>query len=188
MGNKVEIKPTVLGRKNAEYQRLRDSGIAEERIDERIAEDAGVFGIKLDDYKGRLAEIGRKTGSGKRAALKEKKGRVQAKHLTVSSFLNEIKTTGNTDLAAFQTSLTELADEAENWVLMTAVGKDEKSGEVLFTINDSGWNDGSNRSNQYSDRPQMVGKSGKHVNHPYLIRTPEPEAETAPEPVEQATG
>jgi len=166
----VEIQPTVLGRKNAEYARLREKGIAEERVVERMAEDAKVFGVTLEDYQGRLAEVGRKTGDGKRAALKARKEAVQAKHLEVCSFLNEVITTGQTDLAAFQTSLKELAEKADGWVLMTACEKDGSTGEGLFTINDSGWNDGSNRSNQYSDRPQMVGKSGKHVPHPFLIR------------------
>ena len=49
---------------------------------------------------------------------------------------------------------------------MTTAGKDEATGEILFTLNDSGWSDGSRR-NQYSDRPQMA--KGKIVKHPFPI-------------------
>lgn len=173
----VEIQPTVLGRKNAEYARLRDKGIAEERVVERMAEDANVFGVTLEDYQGSLAEVGRKTGEGKRAAQLVLKGDIQGKHLEVCSFLNEVITTGQTDLATLQITLKELAEKADGWVLMTACEKDGATGEGLFTINESGWNDGSNRQHQYSDRPQMVGKSGKHVPHPFIIRgTEQPES------------
>lgn len=176
MTKKVVISPTVLGRKAAEYGRLRVAQVAEERIEERIVEDAGILGIKLEEYKAQLAEIGKKSVAGKRALLKERKGKIQALHLTTTSFLNEILLNGTTDLPALQSNLKELAEEAKGWVLMTAVDEDKSSGSVLFTINDSGWEDGSNRSNQYSDRPQMVGKSGKRVIHPFQIHgtTPDP--------------
>jgi len=165
----IEIQPTVLGRKNAEYARLIKGSVAQERIVERMAEDAIVFGVTLEDYQARLAEVGKSHGESKRAAQAVLKGEIQGKHLEVTSFLNEIITTGQTDVPALQVALKELAEKSDGWVLMTACEKDGATGEGLFTINDSGWSDGSNRQNQYSDRPQMVGKSGKHVPHPFKI-------------------
>jgi hypothetical protein len=134
-----------------------------------MEEDAAMFGISLDDYKGRLAEIKNKSTTGKRAELKEKKAAVQKAHLNVCGYLNEIVTTGKTNTAELRTALKDLGSLSNGWVLMTAVGKDSVSGENLFTINDSGWADGSNRQNQYSDRPQMAGKSGKIVPHPFVF-------------------
>ena len=165
----VEIKPTVLGRKRAEYKRLEVASVDKERIEQRMTEDAAMFGITLDDYKGRLEAMQNRSTTGKRAELKEKKMAVQKLHIDVCSRLNEVITTGSTDIAELQTALKDLGSLTDGWVLMTAVGKDEGSGENLLTINDKGWNDGSNRQNQYSDRPQPVGKSVKGTNPPFEI-------------------
>ena len=160
----VVIKPTVLGRKLAEYTRLKDANVPTDRVETRMAEDAEMFGITLDDYKGRLAVLKDKSTTGKRAELKVKKERVQALHQDINSRLNEIMVTGSTDLAELQTALVDIGSLADGWVLMTAVEKDEPSGHCLFTLNDRGWNDGTPRQNQYSDRPQPVGKSVKGTN------------------------
>jgi hypothetical protein len=160
----VAIKPTVLGRKLAEYKRLEDAKVPADRVTARMEEDAQMFGITLEDYRSRLAELKNKSTTGKRAELKEKKSAIQTLHMDICSRLNEVIVTGNTDVAELQTALKDLGSQGDGWVLMTAIEKDEPSGECLFTINDRGWNDGSKRQNQYSDRPQPVGKSVKGTN------------------------
>jgi hypothetical protein len=153
-----------LGRKVKEYDRLREKGISEEKIQSRMA-DALIFEVDLDVYLKQIADHKSKEPS-KRAIKELKLKAVQDKHMTICGFLNEIITTGNTDLFKFQTALKDTAQEANGWVLMTTAGKDETTGEFLFTLNDSGWSDGSRR-NQYSDRPQMA--KGKVIKHPYPI-------------------
>ena len=178
----AEVKmptPQQLGRKNAEYKRLKDANIDEKRLMARMAEDAQVFGIPLDLYQKALSEIGTKTGEGKRAALAAKRLAVTGEHQTVASFLNEAIVNGQVGGVAvpeFQSALQSLASQGENWVLMTAFEKDAGTGAILCRPFDGGWNDGSNRSNQYADRPIMTGKSGKRVEHPFLIHGAEPES------------
>ena len=170
MDKTTQVSANVLGRKAAEYNRLLEAGTAVDRVLERQREDATVLGVALDEFLTLLEpHMEKKRGGGKRAAAKVKREAVGAKHLEVCSFLNEAIMTGSTDVAQLQTALNELGEEAEDWVLMTAVRKDEQSGQILFTINDSGWHDGSNRTNQYADRPQMVGKSGRHTIHPFQV-------------------
>jgi len=152
-----------LGRKVKEYDRLREKGISEDKIQSRMADDALMFEVNLDAYLKQIADHKSKEPS-KRAIREQKRQAVQDKHMSMCGFLNEIITTGKTDLIKFQIALKDTAQEADGWVLMTAAGKDEVTGEYLFTLNDSGWSDGSRR-NQYSDRPQMA--KGKVVKHPY---------------------
>jgi hypothetical protein len=165
---KQEVQPKLvsisrLGRKVKEYDRLREKGISEEKIQSRMADDALIFEVDLDNYLKQIADHKNKEPS-KRTIREQKRKAVQDKHMTMCGFLNQIITTGKTDLLKFQTTLKDTAQEANGWVLMTTAGKDEVTGEILFTLNDSGWSDGGRR-NQYSDRPQMV--KGKVVKHPY---------------------
>lgn len=154
-----------LGRKVKEYDRLREKGISEEKIQSRMADDALIFEVDLDVYLKQIADHKSKEPS-IRAIKEQKRKAVQDRHMAVCGFLNEIITTGKTDIRKFQTTLKDTAQEANGWVLMTTAGKDDTTGEILFTLNDSGWSDGGRR-NQYSDRPQMA--KGKVVNHPYPL-------------------
>lgn len=173
------ISPTVLGRKAAEYRRLGQAGKSAESIAERQKDDADVEGIPFDEYLSMLAPYG-ESKQRKLEARRSKRETVMARHLSICSFLNDVVLNGTTDLAQFQTALKELGAEADDWVLMTAARKDETSGEILFTTNDSGW-ENNGRANRYADRPQMVGKAGKVVLCPFPIREPEAVAPEEPE-------
>jgi len=170
-----------LGKFAATYKRLREAG-REDRIEDRMRDDAIVAGVPYEDFVAQIEAHLAKKPAGKRALNELKREDVRARHLEVCGFLNQIILTGQTDVAAFQEVLGGLATEADGWVLMTASRKDKETGQFLFTINDSGWHDGSNRKNQYSDRPQPVGKSKRHTNHKFPVRTePEPEPDVAAE-------
>lgn len=163
------ISNHTLGKYAAKYKRLQEAG-REDRIPAAMEDDAIAIGLPLDEFTAQFETYTATKPVGKRALKNAKRETVRDRHLTVCSFLNEVAITGATDVAEFQTALNTLATEADNWVLMTAVRKDKETGQCLFTINDSGWHDGSNRQNQYSDRPQPAGKSKRHNLFQFPIR------------------
>jgi len=163
------ISNHTLGKCAARYKRLREAG-REDRIAASMEDDAIASGISLEDFTAQLEVYTSAKPVGKRTLKKAKTETVRDRHLAVCSFLNEVVITGATDVAEFQNALKALATEADNWVLMTAVRKDKETGEFLYTINDSGWHDGSNRANQYSDRPQPAGKSKRHNIFQFPVR------------------
>ncbi len=166
-----------LGKCAAKYKRLREAG-REDRIPSAMEDDAIAYGVPLEEFASQFESYTATKPAGKRALKALKRDAIRERHLAVCGFVNQIILTGQTDLAEFQTALNDLATESDGWVLMTAARMDKKSGASLFTINDSGWHDGSGRQNQYSDRPQPAGKSKRHVVHKFPIRTePEPESE-----------
>lgn len=76
-GNTVIISSTVLGQKRAEYQRLTDKGIAEDRILERMTEDSLQFGITLENYKSQLDNLKSKSSGGDQIEEKRKEHTVK---------------------------------------------------------------------------------------------------------------
>lgn len=64
-GQVTVVSATVLGLKRAEYARLKDKGITEDRITERMTEDALQFGLTLDNYQSQLDSLTRR-GSGEK--------------------------------------------------------------------------------------------------------------------------
>ena len=67
-GEVTVVSATVLGQKRAEYARLKDKGIAEDRITERQQEDALQFGLTLDNYQSQLDSL-RARGSGEKLEI-----------------------------------------------------------------------------------------------------------------------
>lgn len=63
----VEIAPTVLGRKRAEYANLAKlDGITDKVIKDRMQQDAKLFGVTLKQYTEQLDALNKKSTSGKR--------------------------------------------------------------------------------------------------------------------------
>lgn len=165
-----------LGKCAARYKRLREAG-REDRVEASMEDDAITFGVPMETFVAQVDAYTATKPVGKRAFKALKREAIRDRHLVVCGFINQIILTGQTDLAEFQTALSDLATESDGWVLMTAARKDKESGTNLFTINDTGWHDGSNRQNQYSDRPQPAGKSKRHIVHKFAIREDAVDAE-----------
>lgn len=93
-GNTVVISSTVLGQKRAEYQRLTDKGIVEDRIAERMNEDAMQFGITLENYKGQLDNLKSKSSGGEaiEERRKEHTGKLQQSLLEFCGYNNGVLT------------------------------------------------------------------------------------------------
>jgi len=93
-GNTVIISSTVLGQKRAEYDRLTTKGVTEDRIIERMTEDALQFGITLENYQGQLKNLKSKSSGGD--AIEEKRKvhtkQIQAQYLDFLGFNNGILT------------------------------------------------------------------------------------------------
>lgn len=171
----MKLSAYNLGRKAAEYKRLREAGATDERIVERQTEDALVFGVALDDFLTALEPHANKVKTSKKELAKAKEETVNTAHREVCGFLNQIAIEGTTDVAAFQTALQSLGAEAEGWVLMTAVSRDKKHKQCLFTLNWSGWQG----RRYYADRPQPAGRKGTHRIEPFPIRQDTQEVESA---------
>jgi len=170
----------TLGKCAARYKRLREAG-REDRVEASMEDDAIANGVPIEDFVAQLNAYTVTKPMGKRALKTVKRDAIRERHLEVCGFINQIILTGQTDLAEFQTALNGLAAESDGWVLMTAARLDLDSGTALYTINDSGWHDGSNRQNQYSNRPQPAGKSKRHTIWKFPIRDAAPETDAAAE-------
>jgi len=91
-GNTVIISSTVLGQKRAEYQRLKDKGIAEDRITERMTEDALQFGITLENYQTQLNNLKSKSSGGEQIEEKRKEhtAKLQSEFLDYLGYANGV--------------------------------------------------------------------------------------------------
>jgi hypothetical protein len=79
-GLTVVISSTVLGQKRAEYARHKEKGMTEDRIIERMTEDAQLFGVSLDKYREMLNAL--KSRGNKGEDLDEKRKEHTDKILT----------------------------------------------------------------------------------------------------------
>lgn len=182
-GEATKISATVLGQKRAEYERLNTKGITQERIDERMGEDALQFGITLDQYKAQLESLkARGSGSNLEATRAEHILQLEAQYLEVVGYLNGLlkadidKADNIADwLKGFQTSAKALQCSLSNSDFTSRRGKqswmvmlhspvyntitDKPISKGLFSPFVGGWTDKGRNYDQYGIRMQAGGSA-----------------------------
>jgi hypothetical protein len=210
-GVTVVISSTVLGQKRAEYARHKEAGLTEERILERMTEDAALFGVSIEQYKGMLSNL--KSRSVKGENLDE----ARAKHtdklaqsaLAGVGFLNGVLSCEVDKLNAVtvkrflkdgQATLAKLVEDLQNTEITTKRGKqawmfplhapvynfitDTPTGTKLFALFVGGWSDKSRSYDQYGIRQEASGSATFY--RPVSYETPVTTPVTAPAPVTTA--
>lgn len=185
-GVTIVISSTVLGQKRAEYARHREKGLSEDRIIERMTEDATLFGVSLDVYKGMLSNL--KSRGAKGDNLDEKRAehtvKLQASASTALGYLNGLLTS-DVDSLNFPSlqrftketkqSLVELVKLLQNVDITTKRGKqswcfmlhapvynfikDTPTETALLALMVGGWSDKSRSYDQYGIRQEPSGSA-----------------------------
>ena len=193
-GEATKISAIVLGQKRAEYQRLADKGIAQERISERMGEDAIQFGITIDQYEAQLESLKAK-GSGTDVESKraEHRQQLENQYLGFIGYLNgllkaDIDQADNLaewlkgfqeSARAFQSSLanSEFTTRRgkQSWLVMLHspvynVINDKPMNRSLFAPFVGGWTDKGRSYDQYGIRMQAGGSATFY--RPVSFQTP----------------
>ena len=201
-GVTVVISSTVLGQKRAEYARHRDAGLSEDRITERMSEDAKLFGVTLDQYLGMLSDLKSRTSKGENLdkLREEHQNRLAVSALGGIGFLNGVLTADVDKLNAAtvkkflktgQATLAKLVEDLQNVDITTKRGKqswmfpihapvfnfitDEPTETKLFALFVGGWSDKSRNYDQYGIRQEASGSATFYRPVSYETPITEPE-------------
>jgi hypothetical protein len=201
-GVTVVISSTVLGQKRAEYSRHKEKGMTEDRITERMTEDAQLFGVTLEKYQDMLNALKSRANKGEDLDVKRKEhtDKILTGALRGVGFLNGLLT-ADVDSLNFPTlqkfisdgkqSLTELVELLQYTDITTKRGKqawmimlhapvfnfitEQPTDSSLLSLFVGGWSDKSRRYDQYGIRQEASGAATfyRPVSYEQPITSPE---------------
>ena len=202
MTKKVEVKqiaPTTLGRKRAEYDNLRQlDGITDKLIKQRMAQDAKLLGVTLEQFIEQIDALSRPSGAGKREADKQARDDMIIGTQNLLGHLNELKLTGHTSMQKLNKAYSELcvllhSDIGRMTMLWSPTidfsefakgNRVEINPDMLCAVYVGGWEDSSkNLRYQYAPRKVPISKRSGYRDDSFEapVYQVEPESPT-PEP------
>lgn len=192
----------MLGQKRSWYEQLRAKGVAEDKITERMTEDADLFGVTLENYKTMLAELKSRGSKGEDIEEKRKQHTVKIadgalkwlgyqnglltadidklNYPSLKKFVKDMQVATKEIVALLQNTDFTTKRGKQAWMFMIHAPvynflTDDPTGTNLLSPFVGGWSDKSRSYDQYGIRQEASGSATffRPISYEQPITAPE---------------